>query len=308
MIARAGIVRRGALAALLTACLAAHELAAAAERAELAVRDDRGVTLVLRAPARRIVSLAPHITELLFAAGAGEYVVGAVDYSDYPDAALRIARVGSVHALDLERVLALRPDLVVVWLHGSPQRQLERVALLGLPVFYSEPRRLDDVASAIERFGRLAGTEQVAEHAAAAYRERLAGLRTRYAGRAPLDVFVQVWAQPLLTVNDSHLISDVLRLCGARNVFGSLATLVPTVSVEAVLAANPQAIIAVSGASQNDAAAFAPWRAWPRLSAAAQDNLFAVDADSISRQTPRILDAAQAVCERLDAARDPARR
>jgi iron complex transport system substrate-binding protein len=308
VIARADIVRRGALAALLTARLAAHEPAAAAERAELAVRDDRGATLVLRAPARRIVSLAPHITELLFAAGAGEYVVGAVDYSDFPDAARRIARVGSVHALDLERVLALRPDLVVVWLHGSPQRQLERIAALGLPVFYSEPRRLDDVASAIERFGRLAGTEREAERAAGAYRARLAALRARYAGRAPLDVFYQVWARPLLTVNDSQLISDVLALCGARNVFGSLATLVPTVSVEAVLAANPQAIIAASDSAQGDAAAFATWRAWPRLAAVAQGNLFAIDADSISRQTPRILDAAQAACEGLDAARARARR
>jgi iron complex transport system substrate-binding protein len=271
--------------------------------ADSAVRDDRGATLELRAPARRIVSLAPHITELLFAAGAGDYVVGAVEYSDYPDAARRIPRVGSVHALDLERVLSLRPDLIVVWLHGSPQRQLERLALLGVPTYYSEPRRLEDVAGTLERFGRLAGTGQAAGRAAAAYRARLAALRARYAGAAPVEVFFQIWNQPLLTVNDSQLISDVLRLCGGRNVFGSLATLVPAVSVEAVLQANPQVIIAASDDARHEAAALAPWRAWPRLAAAAQGNLFAVDADSISRQSPRILDAAQGVCERLDTAR-----
>ena len=304
MMPRANAIRGCALLALGFAC----GLAVAAELTNIAVRDDRGVTLELRATARRIVSLAPHITELLFASGAGDYVVGAVDYSDYPDAARRVPRVGSVHALDLERVLSLRPDLIVVWLHGSPQRQLERLALLGVPTYYSEPRRLEDVASAIERFGRLAGTQQAAERAAAAYRARLAALRAGYAARPPVEVFVQVWNRPLLTVNDSHLLSDVLRLCGARNVFGSLATLVPAVSLEAVLQANPQAIVAASEAAQGDAAALAPWRAWPRLAAAAQGNLFAVDADSISRQSPRILDAVQTVCERLDEARARARR
>jgi len=290
---------RGALFACCLAC----GLVAAAEPPAPAVRDDRGVPVSLGAPARRMVSLAPHITELLFAAGAGDAVVGTVDYSDYPDAARRIARVGSVHALDLERVLSLRPDLIVVWLHGSPQRQLERLALLGVPIYYSEPRRLEDVASTIERFGRLAGTEQAAERAAAAYRARLAALRARYAGRAPVEVFFQVWNQPLLTVNDSQLISDVLRLCGGRNVFGSLAALVPAVSVEAVLAANPQAIVMASAGAENDARAFALWRAWPRLAAVADGGLFAVDADTISRQTPRIVDAAQTVCEGLDAVR-----
>jgi iron complex transport system substrate-binding protein len=305
MMLRARAIRRIAYGALLAASCAMVEVGAAADSA---VRDDRGATLELRAPARRIVSLAPHITELLFAAGAGDYVVGAVEYSDYPDAARRIPRVGSVHALDLERVLSLRPDLIVVWLHGSPQRQLERLALLGVPTYYSEPRRLEDVAGTLERFGRLAGTGQAAGRAAAAYRARLAALRARYAGAAPVEVFFQIWNQPLLTVNDSHLISDVLRLCGGRNVFGSLATLVPAVSVEAVLQANPQVIIAASDDARHEAAALAPWRAWPRLAATAQGNLFAVDADSISRQSPRILDAAQAVCERLDAARARAQR
>jgi len=307
MMSRPRAMRRGARGALV-ACIAVWGIAGAAGQPAVAARDDRGALVSLAAPARRIVSLAPNITELLFAAGAGERVVGAVDYSDYPDAARRIARVGSVHALDLERVLSLRPDLIVVWLHGSPQRQLEHLALLGVPIFYSEPRRLDDVASAIERFGQLAGTEAEAERAARDYRERLAALRARYAGRAPLDVFYEVWSQPLLTVNDSHLISDVLRMCGGRNVFGSLAPLVPTVSLEAVLEANPQAIVVASASPEEAAEAFARWRVWPRLAAVEQGDLFAMDADSISRQTPRILDAAQQLCERLDAARARMRR
>ncbi len=300
-------MRRRACGAL-AACMLVWSVAGAAGPRDIAVRDDRGVRVRLAAPARRIVSLAPNITELLFAAGAGERVVGAVDYSDYPDAARRIPRVGSVHALDLERVLSLRPDLIVVWLHGSPQRQLERLAVLGVPTFYSEPRRLDDVASAIERFGRLAGTESEAERAARDYRARLAALRARFADRATVDVFYQVWGQPLLTVNNSQLISDVLRMCGGRNVFGSLAPLVPTVSVEAVLEANPQAIVVASAGPDEAAEAFKPWRAWPRLAAVAQGNLFAADDDTISRQTPRILDAGKRLCEQLDTARAAGRR
>ncbi|MDH4189266.1 MAG: cobalamin-binding protein [Betaproteobacteria bacterium] len=276
--------------------------------AQIRVTDARGHAVMLDRPAQRIISLAPHITELLFAAGAGDRVVGVVDYSDYPEAAKHLPRIGNLRALDLERIVALKPDLVVVWLHGSSMRQLDRVAALGLPIFHSEPRRLEDVAIELDRLGVLAGTEVAAARAAQAYRARLAGLRARYAGRRPIDVFYQVWTRPLLTVNDQHLISRVLRLCGGRNVFGALAPLVPEVSIEAVVVANPRAILTASVAPEYDREALALWHDWPRIAAVARGNLYTIDADLISRDTPRILDAAQAVCERLDAARREAAR
>lgn len=275
---------------------------AAAAAAEIRLTDDAGRNVTLKQAARRIVSLAPHLTELLFAAGAGGHVVGTVEYSDYPRAAQAIARIGDSAQLDLERIVALKPDLVVVWLNGNAQRQLEKLLRLGIPVFYNEPRRLPDIARAIEQLGRLAGTEVVALPAARAFLAREAELRGRYAGRAPVTVFYQIWDQPLLTVNGEHLISDVIKLCGGQNVFAGLKPLTPEISTEAVLAADPEAIAGMS-AEAGQAGNLDQWKRWPRLQAVARDNLFVIDSDLISRNTPRILDGARELCAHLAAAR-----
>ena len=208
----------------LSLLLAAFTLAAAAE---IRLTDDAGRKVILKQPARRIISLAPHLTELLFAAGAGGQTVGTVEFSDYPRAAQAIARIGDSAQLDLERIVALKPDLVVVWQNGNAQRQLEKLLSLGIPVFYNEPRRLPDIARAIEQLGRLAGTEAVALPAAREFRAREAELRARYAGRAPVTVFFQIWDRPLLTVNGGHVISVVIQLCGWHNVFAGLKPLTP---------------------------------------------------------------------------------
>jgi iron complex transport system substrate-binding protein len=173
---------------------------------------------------------------------------------------------------------------------------------LGIPVFYNEPRRLPDIARAIEQFGLLAGTEAVALPAARAFAARVAELRRRYAGRAPVSVFYQIWDQPLMTVNGEHLISDVVRLCGGQNVFAGLKPLTPEISIEAVLAADPEAIAGMS-AEAGQAGNLDQWKRWPRLQAVARGNLFVIDADLISRNTPRILDGAEQLCEQLAAAR-----
>jgi len=277
-------------------------LVCAAAQAAVTLGDDHGRSVALAQPARRIISLAPHVTELLFAAGAGDRVVGAVEFSDYPEIAKRIPRVGNNMQLDLERIVSLRPDLIVVWLHGNAQRQLDPLLKLGIPVFYTEPHRLEDIARSIEQLGRLAGTDAAAAIAAQAFRARLADLRARYAGRDPVSVYFQIWGRPLLTINDEHIISDVIRLCGGRNVFGALAPLVPTVSIEAVLGADPEAIGGTLGEAGSREEMNA-WIKWPRLRAVARGNLFTIDADLITRHTPRILEGAQQMCAQLDAAR-----
>jgi iron complex transport system substrate-binding protein len=268
----------------------------------LGIVDDRGVALELPGPARRIVSLAPHITELLFAAGAGSSIVGVVEYSNYPAAAQRLPQVGDVNALDLERIVALKPDLVMVWQQGSPQGQLDVLAALGLPVYYNQPRSLDEIARTLERFGELAGTRSTADAAARAFRQRLAALRARYRGRDTVTVFHQIWDQPLMTVNGEHLISQVLALCGGRNVFGDLPPLVPHVSIEAVLDADPE-VIGAAGTGSAAQAGLGPWFGWPRLRAIARGNVYVIDPDLISRHSPRILDGAEQLCAALDAAR-----
>jgi iron complex transport system substrate-binding protein len=277
-------------------------LCTAAQAAPVTLTDDAGNSLTLPGPALRIISLAPHVTELLYAAGAGEKIVGTVEYSDYPAQAKAIPRVGDNQRLDLERILALRPDLIVVWLHGSAQRQLEQLRRLGVPMFYSEPKRLADIGPAIETLGRLAGTQTVAAQAARQYDQRLARLARENAGKAPLRVFFQIWDQPVMTVNNSHLMSDAIQTCGGRNVFGTLPALVPTVDVEAVLAADPQVIVA-SGADASRPPWLDDWKRWRRLEAVRQDNLFFIPPELITRLAPRVLDGVDMLCKELDQAR-----
>ncbi len=285
---------------LLRSLLAAALLLCAGARAEPAVTDDAGRRIALPSPATRIVSLAPHATELLFAAGAGAKVVGVSDYSDYPPEARQLPSVGGSRQLDLERIVALEPDLVVAWKSGNNPRQVARLRALGLTVFESEPRRFDDVATSLERLGTLAGSTQGREQAAE-FRRRLAGLRERHAGRAPVTVFYQIWPSPLMTLNDAHIVSEAIRLCGGRNVFGHLPVLAPTVSREAVVKADPEAIFV----SDERSDAFDRWRAFAHLKAVRSGHLFRIDGGLMNRAGPRLVEATDMLCERIDQARRP---
>lgn len=275
--------------------------------ASVAVTDDAGERVTLPAPAHRVVALSPHAVELVYAAGGGAMLVGAVSYSDYPSAAKTLPRVGDNNALDLERIVALKPDLVIVWRHGNDERQLDRLRALGIALYHSEPRKLDDVATDLVALGALLGTTQRANAAAADFRAKIAALRAQYAGRSPVSVFYQVWDDPLMTLNGTHIVSDIIELCAGRNVFAGLAPLVPTVSTEAVVAADPEAIVTTSqGATRADAPlpSLALWRAWPRMTAVAHGNLFAIDGDLINRPGPRIAQGAEQLCRALEAARE----
>ncbi|MGF6646405.1 cobalamin-binding protein [Paraburkholderia sp. GAS82] len=287
--------------AVLVACAFASRA-----HATVSATDDTGATVSLAAPAQRVISLAPHVTELIYAAGGGAKLVGTVSYSDYPPSAQKVPRVGDNKALDLERIVALKPDLIVVWRHGNAQAQLERLRELHIPLFFSEPHQLNDVAVTLTRLGSLLGTSGTADAAASAYRADIERLRARYANRPPVSVFYEVWDQPLMTLNGTHMISDVITLCGGRNVFAQLAPLVPTVSTEAVIAANPEAIVTASaGATKPDAplAKLDSWHTWPSLTAVARNNLFAIDGDLIDRPAPRIAQGAEQLCEDLEVAR-----
>jgi len=268
----------------------------------VAVVDDRGATVALAEPARRIVSLAPHLTETLFAAGAGERLVGTVEHSDYPAAANRIPRVGTYAQLDLERIVALQPDLIVAWQSGNSAAHVDRLRALGFRLYLSQPNRIEDIAGEIERLGILANSSAVAVPAAARLRQRLADLRQRHAGQPTVRTFYQIWRQPLLTVGSKQIIGDVIRLCGGENVFGRLQTMAPTVTIEAVIAANPEAIVA-SGMSEERPDWLDDWRRWTTMTAVARDNLFFVPPALIQRHTPRLLDGAEILCRQLETAR-----
>lgn len=293
-------MRVSIVAALLGPCLI---LAALPARAEVCVTDDRDREVCLPAPAERIVALSPGMTELLFEAGAGDRVVGTTTYSDYPEAAEDVPRVGSYKRLDLEALLAMEPDLVIAWISGNPTAQVERIESLDIPVFWSEQRDFEDVASSLMRYGRLAGTSEAAEAAATDFRDAIERIRERHADAAPVRVFYQVWEDPLMTVNGEHLISRAVSLCSARNIFADLERLAPKIDVESVLDRNPEAILAGGMGERNDDWLDA-WKEYPGLQAVAMGNLFFVPPSSLQRPTPRILEGIRVVCDQMETVRE----
>jgi iron complex transport system substrate-binding protein len=265
--------------------------------------DDSQRKITLDKPAQRIISLAPHATELLFAVGAGAKIVGVSDYSDYPEQAKKIPSVGNIFALDLERVIALKPDLVVVWGTGNAKLLSSKLRDNHITVFESEPHDFETIATSLERLAVVTGTEETGKAAAIKFRTRLETLRQTYQlkqGQKTVSVFYQIWQKPLMTLNDQHLVSSAIRLCGGTNIFGNLKEISPTVNLEAVLSLNPQAIIASSGEKQN---ILAVWSQFPQMLAAKRNNLFIIEGDWINRSGPRILDGVESLCKNLNIAR-----
>ena len=274
-----------------------------AAHAEVRVHDVNGDAVVLAQPARRIVSLAPHLTELLFAVGAGDRVVGTVAHADFPEAARQLPLVGDSAMLDLERIAALQPDLVLVWRHGNAPQQLRRLASLKLPTYAHEARALGDISRGLRDLGTLTGQASEAAQRADAFDRAVDALRTRHVGQRRLRVFYQVWPQPLITLNGEHLISQALDVCGADNVFAAQRLLTPTVTEEAVLLADPDAIVtgwipAYGGTPPLDA-----WHRLSALRAVRSGQLLTVNPDLLHRQSNRVVLGMQELCEKLDAAR-----
>lgn len=288
---------RVVLIALLWVSLASVALA------EIDVEDSLGRKLVLEKPATRVVSLAPHITEVVFAAGAGEQLIGAVSYSDYPEAAKEILRVGSYDNVNYEVLVALNPDVVFAWRSGNGDEVIKRLQSLGLTVYVDESKTLEDVARSLRAVGVLTGNDEIAEDAAQTFLRRLSQLRETYSDRREISVYYQIWDEPLLTLNGDHLISDVVRLCGGRNVFADSLALVSRISVESVVRADPQVIIA-SGMDKARPQWLDKWREWTSMTAVKNKQLYFVPPDLLQRHTPRIIQGASLMCEKLQLARE----
>jgi iron complex transport system substrate-binding protein len=267
--------------------------------------DDAGREIVLARPAQRIVSLAPHATEMLFAAGAGSVVVGVVAHSDWPPAARALPRVGDAAALDLERIVALAPDLIVAWPYTAPP-QLAALRAQNIPVFVSDPKAIPAIADNVEKLGVLAGTGAIARPVAAAMRSRRAALAAQYAQATRLRVFYEVWNEPLYTIGGRHLITEAINTCGGDNVFAALSLPAPSVTIEAVVAARPDVIV-----GGDDDGRRPPWlddwKRWPDLPAVRDGNLVAADGNLLHRPGPRFVDGGDQLCAALDGARQNAR-
>ena len=270
--------------------------------AEVAVVDDAGQEVALTSPAMRVVSLAPNITEILFFIGAGEQIVGAVEYSDFPPAARDLPVIGSHNRFDVEQILSLKPDLIVGWLSGNSLEDLQGLKDLGLPVFISEPSTVEGIVSLMERLGALTGHQAQSLSQASAFRASFNASRETYSTRRQVSVFYQVWEQPIYTLNGDHVISQLISLCGGRNIFSDLKQLAPVVSLESVLARDPEVI--VGGGIFGQTPPWAErWQSWPTVRAVRNRHIYAVDSDHIARMGPRLAEGVEALCLVIDKAR-----
>lgn len=258
------------------------------------------IAQVAESSSPRIVSLAPHLTELAFAAGAGEHVVGTVEYSDYPDAARNLPEVGNAWRVDMEQLVFLQPDVVLAWDEGTPVDLVSRLEAMALRVVTVPTFSLQEVANALRSIGRIAGTEQQAEAAAERFEAELKALSRRPAGQREMSVFVQLDDQPLYTVNGRHIIDEIVTRCGGRNVFAGLQQLAPAVSLEAVLARDPEVILNTDGTA---AETLSQWSRWTELEAVQAGTIYALSPDTIARPTPRILQGMAETCAALEDAR-----
>jgi len=269
--------------------------------AEIIVKDDLDRQLVLSKPAQRIISLAPHLTEVVYAVGGGAQMVATVAWSDFPEEAKALPVIGSNNKINYEALLSYDPDLVLVWHSGNGDGIVRRLVSLGLNVYVNEPRSLENIPITLDKIGRLIGREQGAEVVIEEFQISIELIRQRYHQARRVDVYYQIWQSPLITFGGGHLVSDVLELCGANNVFSNAVPLVPRVGVESVLAVDPEVIIV--GQYMNIEAAFEGWRQWPQLRAVEQDHLYSVNPYLLHRHTPRIVQGAQQLCEAIDKAR-----
>lgn len=272
--------------------LLAAFVGAAADSAEVA--DE-----ALAGPPSRVVTLAPHLAELVFAAGAGERLAAVTAYTDYPPAAAALPRIGDAFRVDMERIAVIDPDLILAWEGGTPEALTGRLAELGYTVMVVETRSVEDVAAAIRRIGERLGTAETAERAAAKFLQELEAAVSGHADARPLRVFYQVASRPLYTVNGGHYISELIRLCGGRNVFSDLSELAPVVTVESVLSRNPEVILAPAG----EVGVLERWRAWQSLAAVRAGNLRTVPPDTLARPSPRLVQGAADICAAIEASR-----
>lgn len=269
----------------------------------LTLTDDMGRVIRLERSAARIVSLSPSITELVFEAGAGSKLVGVSRHSDYPDSARSIPEIGDASNLDLERIVALKPDLVIAWRSGNALSDIEKLEKLGFAVFATEATRLEDIPRLLRSTGYLAGTFSRAEASASRFEEALWQIRHSYINRAKLKVFQLIWYQPLMTINGSHLISNIIELCGGVNVFASSSFLTPVISAEDLLQANPEVIISSVSHELAETEVKARLSRFSNIEAVRHNHLYSVHPDLMHRQTPRLIEGAKTVCAKLENAR-----
>jgi iron complex transport system substrate-binding protein len=269
------------------------------------VQDDDGNSIELTAPAQRIVSLAPGTTAMLFAAGAGGQIVGTSAYSDEPAAAQKIERIGDAQSFDLERVLALHPDVVVVWTGGTSLTQIARLKGVGLRIYHNHVTRLEQIPASLKRLGVLSGTASQAVQAADELAQRIAVLKSQYRARVGASVFIQLWDRPLYTVGRDEILTDVLHVCGYRSAYEDLSDVSPAVTIESVLARDPDIILVLNSEGRSTQDWLQQWRTYRTMKAVRTQHVLPWSDPRLIRIGPSEVDAAETLCKALHAAQTP---
>ncbi len=267
--------------------------------AGIEVYDDTNQLVSLEKPAQTIISLSPGITELIYAAGGENKIKAAVSYSNYPRQAKKLPRVGSYDALDIEQILQLNPDLIVAWNSGNPKSQVTQLKKLGFKVYISEPNTFKKIPETIKKLGKLMNTDNIANKSAESFNTQFDFLKKQYKSinhKAEKTTFIQIWNNPIMSINGQHLISKVISFCGGDNIFSHAKSLTYSPDIESILKYNPEVIIATGMAEQSQTW-LKRWQQWPYLSAVKNKQLYSVNPDHLVRHTPRILLGIQEICQ-----------
>jgi len=270
--------------------------------APIKVIDDTTNAIILEQPAKQVISLSPSLTELLFAAGAGEQILGVVSYSNYPPAAKLIPRVGSYNSLDIERIVALAPDLIFAWHSGNPESQVQQLKKLGFKVYISEPKKLQDISITIENIGKLTGNTGYSQQQSQIFLKQLKQLQQTYQNKPKVSVFAQIWNKPVMSIGGNHLISHLVELCGGENIFKDHGDLTITPNIESVLEKKPQVILS-TGMAEHGRNWLKRWQNWQSIPAVKQKQLYSIQPDLLVRHTTRALKGAKIMCEYFERAR-----
>ncbi len=280
-------------------CAASLSAFTAAGSQAISAVDDTRQIVTLQQPAQRIIALAPSLTELAFAAGAGDKLVAVSAYSDYPSSAKKLPQVSDAGGVSFEALLALKPDVVLAWKSGNRAWDLERIRGFGIPVFVLEIEHMNDVPRALRRIGVLAGITKPAERAALEFEQKITALRDVHAAKSKISVFFEISREPLMTVNRDHAISEVIRLCGGDNVFADVTPLVFVAPLEELFRKQPTTIIYTASEKREES----PWPRYRGLMAWDAKRIYRVASDPILRAGPRLAEGAAQVCAALDQAR-----
>ncbi len=266
--------------------------------AQIQVIDDDKQMINLSKKAQRIISLSPSITEMLFAAGAGKYIVGIVSYSDYPEQAKEITSVGSYNSLDIEKIISLAPELIIAWKSGNPEKQIKKLKSLGYPVFLSEALNFEDIRNNILKYGILSGNEKQAQQQSQLFINGISELQKNYKDKSKVRVFVQIWNRPVMTVGSKHIISQVIQLCGGQNIFKDFKLTI-TPDIETIIQRKPELILA-TGMANTSVKWLKRWENWTIIPAVKNQHLYPTNPDLLVRHSPRLLQGARHVCSLID--------